>query len=376
MDHRNHVAAGAADRQPPHLAEPGASAVVVKPERIVEDLNRTDERERDRVRDEACGVLVGIPLVSPGGAASLSIRQRYCRAGVATTIVAPSRKFSVSPCLKTIPCREFAYASGLAAEFRSTGRERHRRAVRRRATFRGVMVMDGSRFDAATRALGTRRGFVGLLAALATGGVAAREADAKRRRRRCKPACGPEQTCVDRECVCPGGGAVCGANCCLVGQECQDGRCVEFPEPTTCIAYGEPCKGVGRPCCENLVCGSGQGGQADVACYVRKTGRCASTAECVYGTECVDGICVGLPVCNVQLGETCAVGDICCAGACGPVVIVGTREVDQEFRCCAALGAACDVDRDCCSALAPTGRWPRGGYAAECRNHVCSEVSD
>jgi len=52
---------------------------------------------------------------------------------------------------------------------------------------------------------------------------------------------------------------------------------------------------VGVPCCDGLVCGSGQGGEGDVACYVPAGGACATTNDCTFGSRCVMGQCVANP---------------------------------------------------------------------------------
>ena len=196
--------------------------------------------------------------------------------------------------------------------------------------------MDQRRFDDLTRLLGasgTRRG--GLRAALggllgvgmgafALDAEARRQrhddagADRRHRRKRCRPACTNGYECVKvgrkRACQCLSG-VTCSTACCQAGQVCQDGACVA-PQPA-CIPFGETCKDTGRACCDNLVCASGQGGEDDVACWVRKTGRCATTAECVYGTVCTDGACVGLP--QPEPEPLCTV----CASGCPHATIAG-----------------------------------------------------
>jgi len=217
------------------------------------------------------------------------------------------------------------------------------------------MHMEGTRFDSVVRALGaggTRRGFVGLLAALAAGGAAA-DAGAKRKCRSDSPA---GQCCRKKggvvSCTCTNGGTVCGANCCRMGQECENGQCVAMPNPDTCVAYGQACKDVGIPCCAGLQCGSGQGG-SEVACWVAKTARCDSTSECIYGTECKDGICVGLPP-----APTCSAAS-CPASVCSAVVdsdkqpYVAPGCVDDVCACtCKAVvdvteGVECRTNADC-----------------------------
>jgi len=198
--------------------------------------------------------------------------------------------------------------------------------------------MDESRFDELSRRLAaatTRRG--GIKAALGallggTAGGGALEAEAKKKRKKkCSPECAAGQTCVKGACVCDDGGTVCGAECCANGQRCEGGQCADRPNPGACIALGEPCKGTGRPCCDGLACASGQGGTNDIACYVAKTGRCASTAECTYGTRCEDGVCAGIPQPPPNPGGCVADGASGCTG---------------DADCCSA-GSKCDSSGIC-----------------------------
>jgi len=159
--------------------------------------------------------------------------------------------------------------------------------------------MDAAGFDTLTRTLAvtaTRRGAVAALLGLAAGAWSVGGGAGKRRCRRDSP---PGQCCRKRHgaiaCTCDDGGTVCGAACCLPGQSCESGRCVDTPEPPVCIVFGQPCKDVGRPCCAGLACGSGQGGQTDIACWVPAGGACATTAECVYGSSCGNGVCIANP---------------------------------------------------------------------------------
>jgi len=256
--------------------------------------------------------------------------------------------------------------------------------------------MDQDRFDRIVRALGagsTRRaglraalgGLLGMGLGAGIGATAALDADAKRsgagmrkgrdadaarkrRRRKCSPACASSQTCVKGTCVCDDGGTACGAACCLIGQRCEGGACVDLPEPGSCIAFGEPCKNAGRRCCENLQCGSGQGGQDDVACWVRKTGRCTSTAECIYGTDCVDGICIAVlppppapptppaPVCKA-FEEACVAGADTC---CDALECAGTVGNPASPACCIPPLGVCQLGRSdsCCAGNDPRNSQP------------------
>ena len=176
--------------------------------------------------------------------------------------------------------------------------------------------MDHRSFDRLARALGgasTRRGALAALAGFAAGaglGSAGRDADAKKKRRKCDPACAAGQTCMKGACICDNGGSVCGANCCATGQRCESGACVS--PPAQCIAAGEACKGVGRPCCAGTVCASGQAGQDDVACHVPAGGACQVTADCVYDATCTDGTCVANQRPRPVPAQDCTV----CASGC------------------------------------------------------------
>jgi len=278
--------------------------------------------------------------------------------------------------------------------------------------------MDDSRFDDLARLLGagmTRRG--GLRAALggllgagaALGlGAAGRDADARpsrkgraddtdaygrRRRKTCKPACTAGFDCVKqgkkRRCVCSTG-VTCGEACCPTGQVCRNDACVV---PEACIAPGQPCKGVGVRCCDGRTCASGQGGEADVACHVPKTGPCAATDDCVYGTTCVNGRCsangpapaplggvceagtaqacatpgavctpydgAGAPAgphCSLPLGAVCTGDPECTCYHCGVPNVAGSGSRVGALACCRPEGGVCQSDSDCCAGLAcPNG---------------------
>jgi len=157
--------------------------------------------------------------------------------------------------------------------------------------------MDDRRFDQLARALGgasTRRRALAALAGIAAGlGAAGKDAEAKKGRRKCDPACPAGQTCRQGACTCDNGGTVCGASCCADGQTCQSGTCAD-PLPQ-CLAFGASCKNAGVPCCDGTVCASGQGGTGDIACYRPAGAACATTAECVFDSTCKDGVCVANP---------------------------------------------------------------------------------
>lgn len=98
--------------------------------------------------------------------------------------------------------------------------------------------MDGRRCDDLVRLLGgasTRRG---LLAALGGLGLIADIAPDARagKRRRCRTSSPPGQCCKKNggvvRCECGNGGEACGRSCCLPGQFCRDGQCVDAPPCT------------------------------------------------------------------------------------------------------------------------------------------------
>jgi len=171
----------------------------------------------------------------------------------------------------------------------------------------------------------------------------------KHRKKTCKPACGTGYDCVkagkQRVCDCATD-VVCGDACCRVGQVCKGGACVAEPEPAQCIPAGEPCKGVGRRCCDGRVCASGQGGMIDIACYSPKTGACATTADCVFGTSCQDGSCrPGLPG-PTPVGAPCAAGDTCASPAAVCTAYTADDAPGGTF-CSLPLRSACSGDPSC-----------------------------
>lgn len=180
----------------------------------------------------------------------------------------------------------------------------------------------------------------------------AADAGRRRRRKRCRPACGAGYACRQGRCVCADG-VTCGDACCAAGEACIDGACaVPTPEPV-CLEIGAACKGMGRACCAGLSCGSGQGGGAPVCCQAEGPRTCASTAECCYGWECRDGRCTvvvpptptpepawryaACPAPNQGVGGQCVVGATCCegGGCCPPSAPVCCR-ADKGDGCCPA----------------------------------------
>lgn len=162
----------------------------------------------------------------------------------------------------------------------------------------------------------SRRGVLAALAGLLAGGAIGSPADAKGKRRH---ECGPDKPCASgydcvkqgrkRRCVCPSG-ITCDGACCAAGEACRDGRCAA--QPPACIPFGEPCKNAGRPCCDGLACGSGQGGEDDVACHVPAGGACETSAQCVFGSQCRMGLCVADPMPSPEPDLQCTV----CASGC------------------------------------------------------------
>jgi len=104
--------------------------------------------------------------------------------------------------------------------------------------------MDDARFDAVARLLGGASSRRGALAALAGVGVGVglgleagpAAAVASGRKRRCRASSPPGQCCRKRrhavECRCRNGGLACGQACCLPGQFCEAGQCVDAPPCT------------------------------------------------------------------------------------------------------------------------------------------------
>lgn len=176
--------------------------------------------------------------------------------------------------------------------------------------------MDGSRFDALTRALGTStsrraaiKSLLGLGGALVAGNRLGLDgAEAARRGYSgptfptvtpgpTEPSCPSGQTWNGEACVCSAG-ITCGSNCCGDGQDCTNGGCVT--PPPTCPA-GQVWNGV--------------------ACVCTAGPDCGSTC-CTIGQTCSDGSCVTLPptcpngqtwdgfFCSCTSGQTC--GAACC----------------------------------------------------------------
>jgi len=178
---------------------------------------------------------------------------------------------------------------------------------------------------------------------------------ARRRRRRCKPACGAGFRCERGTCVCASGVA-CGAACCSAGEACVSGACAAPTPSPVCLEPGSACKDVGIPCCAGLACGSGQGGGAPVCCQVDGPRTCASTAECCYGWECVAGTCTvvipptptptprwryaACPLPEQGVGGQCVVGATCCegGGCCPSETPVCCRNAEGGGCCPAGYG--------------------------------------
>jgi len=199
-------------------------------------------------------------------------------------------------------------------------------------------------------ALGTLLGAGGAAAALEAEARKGRGKDAgpeagKKKRRKCKPDCGSGYECVKGECVCPTG-VICGEACCRIGQVCEGDACIAEPEPVQCIPAGEPCKGVGRACCDGRVCASGQGGMTDVACYSPKTGACTTATDCVYGMACVSGRCA--PPAPAGLAAPCdaAAQQLCTTPGAVCTAYTSTSAPTGTF-CTLPVGAICTGDPEC-----------------------------
>ena len=167
--------------------------------------------------------------------------------------------------------------------------------------------MDGIRFDAALRTLGssaTRRGLAGVVTALAAAVLPARPAAAAP----CRNAadCGECQVCRGRTCRRAANGTSCGAN-----KRCRGGACECQPGFSRC----------GRTC-------------VDVQSDRRHCGACGRS--CGAGETCCGGVCANLQS-NVRhcggCGSACPLNELCTAGTC-QCGTMGTTAA--PYTCCPA----------------------------------------
>ena len=176
--------------------------------------------------------------------------------------------------------------------------------------------MDSHQFDTLTRRFVTRRAGAGLALAAAFG-LAAPAADARKRRnnkrKKCKPACGPCQTCTKGKCQPIAGQKPCGATCIASNTCCTDGA----------------------PGCEN---GFACVGGACVYCI---------GAACASDTQCCTGLCIANTCRCGRPNQACVSNAQCCAGTCN--LAIGT---------CARLpaGGLCQSSSECSSGVCSLGQ--------------------
>ena len=157
--------------------------------------------------------------------------------------------------------------------------------------------MDATCFDAFTRSLSTTRSRRDALAALLGGSFGifglVHPDDAKAAKSgKCKPDCGPCATCAKGKCKKKNG-----------KKKCKKGTCVPTPNDTICNGTGRCLNGT----CNDLpVCA-----QFGAGCSTANPGTCCSDVcivtgmmvaacsfgapgqECIAGTDCASGGCVG-----------------------------------------------------------------------------------
>jgi hypothetical protein len=144
----------------------------------------------------------------------------------------------------------------------------------------------------------------------------------------------------------PGVGGTCAGGLCRRGSYCsKDQLCVENPKPGQACGDGTRCDYPNDYCRQqDATCQPPPG--AGQPCGV---GISAGSRYCAEGTNCVNEICVPLPV----DGQPCVFGNVCAAGfACDSLVIevTGTCHpgakgdpcVANDFAC--AKGLSCDGD--------------------------------
>ena len=171
--------------------------------------------------------------------------------------------------------------------------------------------MDSRNFDTLTRRFVTRRAGAGLaLAGLL--GMAVPEADAKKRKKKCRPKCGACETCKKGKCKPIPGQKPCGAEC---------------------IASDACCTGGQARCLHNFTCVSG-------ACV-----NCVG-ANCGSPSQCCTGLCIGGACSCAEVNEACTTNAQCCDGTC------------KAGKCCIPSGGLCNALNQCCSGQCSVGSCP------------------
>lgn len=203
--------------------------------------------------------------------------------------------------------------------------------------------MDGTRFDALTRMIGSGlnrrqvlRGLMGGAGAVTVAAVFKQGAGAQGN-------CDPNADTV----VCPEGsfheglnkkpaGGCCNGNGNCCSNICTDNFCVDGVVPA-CIPDGVECSQV-APCCEGLECIEGF---CDVPEECIEDGGNCSAGECCDGLVCFEGLCLPCSGGN----EFCEISDDCCG------VLICVDNYCAEPDDCIGLGEICDDSAECCGDL-------------------------
>jgi hypothetical protein len=128
--------------------------------------------------------------------------------------------------------------------------------------------------------------------------------------------------CKRGKCKCASGGVPCGGACCVAGQVCIGGVCLECPngqQPcgTTCCQAGETCaNGQCRPA---VTCPSGQTDCGGVCVDLRSDeANCGACGRaCGPEEECVGGGTCSCRFPHVECGNACCpLGQVCLNGTC------------------------------------------------------------
>jgi hypothetical protein len=269
--------------------------------------------------------------------------------------------------------------------------------------------MDGTRFDALTRALGSGgsrrtvlKGLLGIAGIAAAGGLPG-DAEAARRPTptpRTRTYLGSQEPC-DGGCCCPPETTMCGAECCPNGQaQCCDNACCYgtcygeelcCPHPHQyCTVDGccdGACVGQGQFCCQpEAVCGDACCSGSDKCCASGETLQCIPADACCSDAGCAPPStcdpethqCVCTPTCD---GLTC--GDDGCGGTCAcasgstcdsnSATCVPNCTADRIGEACVPPEGAggqgiCQEDLRCC---VPSGFFAGGDPGVWCASTNC-----
>lgn len=196
--------------------------------------------------------------------------------------------------------------------------------------------MDGRRFDALTRTVGSghsrRQVLRGLLGgAVATIGTAVPAGAARRPAPTPRPpSCPGQQTWQNGACTCPPNTTGCGPECCPAGAQCCDNACCYgycYGEELCCSSAQEWCDVTGECCPSGEICCPGYGCRAPEAC-------CTPSCD---GSTCGSDGCGGICACSgdkVCEESTC----VCPSGTmlCGDGICRQCCEFSNQSEECAA----------------------------------------